>query len=326
VERRPIGGLSVWPIGLGCYPLTGGYGPVEPAEAIRTIHAALDSGVELLDTSDAYAGGANEALVGRALAGRRYQAVLATKFGWVVDAQGLPVGLDSSPARVRAACEASLRRLRIDTIDVYFQHRVDPSTPIEDTVDELGRLVSEGKVREFGLSEAAETTLRRARRAGPLAALQTEYSLWFRDPETSLLPVCEELGVTFVAYSPLGRGLLAGSVTDRADLDPADDRRNHPRFEPAHLERNLELVSGLTSIAQGLGLTAAQLALAWVLVRPGAVALVGTRRAHHLAEDLRSLERPLGAQTLAQLDERFRPGSGSGARHPASHLPTIDRG
>lgn len=321
-----VGGLQVGRLGLGCFAYTGGYGEVEEREAIATIHAALDAGIDLLDTSDAYAAGENERLVGRALAGHRDRAVLSTKFGWVLDAAGLPVGLDASPAGVRRACEASLGRLATDHIDVYLAHRIDPAVPIEETVSELLRLRDEGKIREFGLSEAGVATIRRAAVAGPLAALQTEYSLWSRDPEAELLPLCERLGVAFMAYSPLGRGFLAGAVRTRDALGPQDIRRGHPRFADGNLEHNLALVDRLAAHAAERGCTAAQLALAWVLAQPWPIVpIVATRRRTHLAENVAALELRLTPDELAAIGALVTPELVRGERHPADHMRTIGR-
>jgi aryl-alcohol dehydrogenase-like predicted oxidoreductase len=280
----------------------------------------------LLDTSDAYAAGRNEMLVGQALAGRRGQAVIATKFGWVLDETGKPVRRDSSPAHVRAACQASLSRLATDYIDIYIQHRVDPSTPIEETVGELVRLREEGKIRAFGLSEAGATTIKRADAVSPVGALQTEYSLWSREPEAELLPLCEQLGVTFMAYSPLGRGFLTGKIRREGDLEPTDYRRTQPRFQEENLRKNLKLVDRLAELARGLGCSPAQLALAWVLAQPWPIVPIpATRRKQHLIDNARSLDVHLDAGALKAIDEAFLAEQVSGARHPAEHMKTIDR-
>jgi aryl-alcohol dehydrogenase-like predicted oxidoreductase len=321
-----IGRLRVGRIALGCYAYTGGYGAAAERDAIATIHAALDAGVDLLDTSDAYAAGENERLVGRAVADRRERAVIATKFGWVLDAAGRPVALDCSPAAVRRSCEASLRRLGTDHVDVTMAHRVDPTVPIEETVGELVRLRDEGKVLEFGLSEAGPRTVERARVAGPLAVLQTEYSMWSRDPESEILPLCERLGVTFMAYSPLGRGFLAGAVRSRADLGADDIRLGHPRFSPENLAHNLALVDRLAAIADERGCTAAQLALAWVLAQPWRIVpIVATRRLEHLAENVAAIDLRLTAAELAEIGAVVAPALVHGERHPADHMKTIGR-
>ncbi len=291
-----------------------------------TIHTALDLGVTLLDTSDAYGAGANEELVGRSLAGRRNEAVIATKFGWVLDDAGAPVRLDSSPEHVRRACEASLKRLRTDHIDIYIQHRVDPSTPIGDTVGELVRLQAEGKIRAFGLSEAGVTTLSRAHEVAPLAALQTEYSLWSRDPEKELLPLCHRLSITFIAYSPLGRGFLTGTIRRADDLARNDFRRGNPRFQDENIARNLAFVDRLAELGRGLGCTAAQLALAWVVAQPwGIVPIPATRRKEHLIANVKALDVTLTPADLAAINEAVPPAAVQGARHPADHMKTIDR-
>lgn len=317
-------GTPVGRIGLGCFS----YGNSGRGEAVRTIRRALDLGVNLLDTSDAYEAGRNEEIVGEALAGRRSRAYVTTKFGWVLDATGRAVRLDGSAPHVRRSCEASLHRLRIDHIDLYIAHRIDPQVPIEETVGELSRLVSEGKVRQLGLSEAGPATLRRAHATHPLAALQTEYSLWSREPEAELLPLCRELGIAFVAYSPLGRGLLAGRVRTESDLGTGDIRRAHPRFQAGNLDRNVALVDRLAEVAAALGATPAQLALAWLLTRPGAVyAIPGTRRLEHLGENLDAMALA-AALTPAELESVGRavpPELVSGARHTAEHMPTIGR-
>ncbi len=320
-----IAGIEVGRIGLGCFALTGGYGPADETTALDTIHAAFDLGVNLLDTSDAYAAGENERLVGRAVAGRREQVVITTKFGWVLDANGKPVARDSSPTYVRAACESSLKRLGTNYIDLYIQHRVDPTTPIEATVGELIRLRDEGKIRAFGLSEAGITTIRRAHQTAPVAALQTEYSLWSREPERELLPLCTQLGIAFIAYSPLGRGFLSGGVRTTGDLPEADMRRAHPRFAEANLRWNLALVERLQALAEELGCTAAQLALAWIVAQPwGAVPIPATRHREHLQANVASLEIHLGETDLRAIEEAVPPQLVHGARHPAEHMKTIE--
>jgi len=321
-----IGGISVGRLGFGCFALSGGYGSADESAGVGTIHAALDLGMTLLDTSDAYGAGANEELIGRALAGRREQAVIATKFGWVLDDAGVPVKLNSSPAHIRKACEASLRRLRTDHIDIYIQHRVDPSTPIADTMGELARLREEGKVRAVGLSEAGTATLERAHDVMPLAALQTEYSLWSRDPERELLPLCHRLGITFIAYSPLGRGFLTGSVRKAGDLEPTDFRRGHPRFQDENLAHNVALVDRLAELADGLGCTASQLALAWIVAQPwGIVPIPATRSKEHLIANAKALDIPLGPADLKAINDAIPESSVHGARHPSEHMKTIDR-
>lgn len=321
-----IGGIEAGRMGFGCFALTGGYGSADESTAVETIHAALDLGLVLLDTSDAYAGGRNEELVGRALASRRDDAVLATKFGWVLDASGAPVRLDSSPRHVREACEASLRRLGTDHIDVYIQHRVDPATPIEATVGELTRLADEGKIREYGLSEAGVETIRRAALTSLIGALQTEYSLWSRDPEIELLPLCARLGTAFVAYSPLGRGFLSGAVRSTGDLEQNDFRRTHPRFQDENIEKNLGLVDRLGAVARELGCTTPQLALAWLLAQPWPVIPIpATRSQGHLRDNAKALDIELGPDALKAIAAAFPVSAVAGARHPAEHMKTIGR-
>lgn len=321
-----IGGIEVGRIGFGCFALSGGYGSADERSALKIIQAALDLGVSLLDTSDAYAAGANEALIGRAVAGRRDEAVIATKFGWVLDDAGIPVTLDSSPTHVRIACDASLKRLRTDYIDIYIQHRVDPSTPIEETMGELARLREEGKIRAIGLSEVGTATLARAHKAAPVAALQTEYSLWSRDPEADLLPLCEQFGITFIAYSPLGRGFLTGSVRNAGDLERTDFRRGQPRFQEENLRQNLAFVDRLAEVALGLGCTPSQLALAWILAQPwGIVPIPATRRNEHLIDNVKALDVRLSPADIETINSAIPVSLVRGARHPAEHMKTIDR-
>ena len=309
MKTRQLGksGLKVSAVGLGCMGMSEFYGTGDEAEAVATIHRALDLGVNLLDTADMYGLGANETLLGKAIRDRRGQVVLATKFGNVRDATGKFLGVNGRPEYVRSACEASLKRLGLDVIDLYYQHRVDPGVPIEDTVGAMRDLVLAGKVRFLGLSEAAPQTLRRAVKVHPIAALQTEYSLWTRDVEGEILPVCRELGIGFVAYSPLGRGFLTGRIKKIEDLSDADWRRNSPRFQAANLERNLELVHCIERTAKAKHCTPAQLALAWVLAQgDDIVPIPGTKRRLYLEENLEALSvKPWGFGFRAVGNETF---------------------
>lgn len=325
--RRTLGaGLSVSAMGLGCMGMSGIYGTVDEDEAIRTIHAALDAGVDFIDTSDMYGAGHNEELVGRAIAGRRDEVLLATKFGQVVGADGRPAGIDGSPAYVRQAFEASARRLGVDHVDLYFQHRVDPGTPIEETVGAMAELVEEGKVRYLGLSEASAATVRRAAAVHPIAALQSEYSLWWRGVEEEILPTCAEVGVGFVAYSPLGRGLLTGAVRTATDLADGDRRHDHPRFQGENLDRNVALVDAVSDVAERLGCSLPQLALAWLLARrPEIVPIPGAKRVAHLLDDLGALDVSLSGEDVALLDELVPVGAGAGLRYPEGALRAVER-
>src|SRR3989454_11975845 len=291
MKTRKLGttGGDIPAIGLGCMGMSSVYGAADDATSISVIHRAIELGVTFLDTADIYGTGGNEQLVGRAITGKRDQVILATKFGNVIKgnwADGKGYDIDGSPAYVKRAAEASLRRLGVETIDLYYQHRVDPRTPIEDTVGAMAELVEEGKVRHLGLSEAAPETIRRAHAVHPIAALQTEYSLWTRDPEHDVLQLTQELGITFVAYSPLGRGFLTGALKSPDDLAPNDWRRLNPRFQGDNFQKNLELVEELQAMAREKGTTAAQLALAWLLTRgENVVPIPGSRRIQRLAEN-----------------------------------------
>ncbi len=328
MQTRKLGaqGLQVAALGLGCMGMSEFYGATNEAESIRTIHRALDLGVTMLDTADMYGVGANEELVGRAVQGRRGQVVLATKFGNVRGQDGSFQGIDGSPRYVKQACDASLRRLRVDCIDLYYQHRVDPNTPIEETAGAMAELVQAGKVRFLGLSEAAADTVRRAHAVHPIAALQTEYSLWSRDPETELLPTLRELGIGFVPYSPLGRGFLTGQIKMFDDLAPDDFRRHAPRFQGANFQKNLDLVHQLEELAAQKGCTPAQLSLAWLLVQgPNIVPIPGTRRVATLEQNLGTLDVTLSAAELAQIDAVAPQGAATGERYPAAAMNALNR-
>jgi aryl-alcohol dehydrogenase-like predicted oxidoreductase len=301
------------------------YGPRNEEESIATIHLALDLGVNFLDTADMYGTGHNEELVGKAIKGRRNDIVLATKFGNVRGPDSSFLGINGRPEYVRSACEASLRRLNIETIDLYYQHRVDAGVPIEETVGAMARLIEEGKVRRLGLSEAAPATIRRAHRTHPITALQTEYSLWSRDPEGEILSTCRELGIAFVAYSPLGRGFLTGRFKSVEDLTPEDFRRNHPRFQSENLKRNLELVRRLEQIATEKGCKASQLALAWVLAQgEDIVPIPGTTRRAHLEENIAALELKLSPDDLARINEVAPKGITAGERYSEAAMKVVN--
>jgi aryl-alcohol dehydrogenase-like predicted oxidoreductase len=329
MKMRQLGrsGLAVSALGLGCMGMSEFYAGRDDRESVATIHRALDLGVVLLDTSDAYGPHTNEELVGRAIRGRRDEVVLATKFGLVRDAANAAFrGVNGKPDYVRSACEGSLRRLGVETIDLYYLHRVDPATPIEATVGAMADLVKQGKVRHLGLSEAAPATLRRAASVHPIAALQNEYSLWSRDPEDEILDTCRELGVGFVAYSPLGRGFLTGQIRQFEDLAPDDYRRSSPRFQGANFVRNLELVKRVGQIATEKNCKPSQLALAWVLAQGADVLPIpGTKRRQYLEENVAALDVRLTADDLRRLDEVMPPGIAAGTRYPTEGMRAINR-
>ncbi len=328
MKTRELGksGLAVSALGLGCMGMSEFYGAHDEREAIATIHEAMDLGINLLDTADAYGPFTNEQLVGRAIQGHRDEVILATKFGNVRGADGRFLGINGRPEYVMAACDASLRRLRVNTIDLYYQHRVDPNTPIEDTVGAMERLVEQGKVRYLGLSEAAIDTLRRAHAVHPIAALQTEYSLWSRDPEDGLLDACRELGIGFVAYSPLGRGFLAGRFKSFDDLAPDDWRRTSPRFQGENFQKNLDLVERLKEMAAEKGCTAAQLALAWVLAQgEDIVPIPGTKQRQYVRENVGTLDVEITPEDFERLDEIAPKGVAAGERYAEQGMTTVNR-
>jgi aryl-alcohol dehydrogenase-like predicted oxidoreductase len=326
LEQRRLGsgGLVVSAIGLGCMGMSEFYGATDEGESAATIQRALDLGVSLIDTADIYGPFTNERLVGRALRGRREEAVLATKFGNVRNERGERLGIDGSPDYVRRACEASLERLGVDHIDLYYQHRVDPSTPIEDTVGAMAGLVEQGKVRFLGLSEASPATIRRAHAVHPISALQSEYSLWTRDPEDAVLETVRELGIGFVAYSPLGRGFLTGQFADTEKLAADDFRRNNPRFQGENARHNAALVETVVALAAEKGVTPAQVALAWVLSRgDDVVPIPGTKRRTYLEQNVAAAGIELSMDELERLEQAFPRGAAAGERYP--DMSSIDR-
>ena len=328
MKQRQLGrqGLRVSALGLGCMGMSEFYGTVSEAEAIATVHRALDLGINFLDTADMYGPFTNERLVGRAIRGRRSEVVIATKFGIERREDGSYVGVNGRPEYVRRACDASLRRLGVDHVDLYYQHRVDPNVSIRETVGAMGELVQAGKVRHLGLSEAAPATLRRAVEEHPIAALQTEYSLWSRDPEDEIFATARELGIGFVAYSPLGRGFLGGQIQSFEDLEPDDYRRSTPRFQGENFQANLDLVARVVEIAERRGVSPAQLALAWVMARgEDVVPIPGTSRRRHLEENAAAADVELTGDELAALDEAMPRGAAAGDRYPPRGMRAVDR-
>ncbi|HEY1157941.1 MAG TPA: aldo/keto reductase [Arthrobacter sp.] len=323
MKTRTIGQLTVSALGLGCMGMSEFYGDGDEQESIATIHEFLDAGGSLLDTADMYGPFTNEKLVGRAIAGRREDVVLATKFGNERREDGSWVGINGRPEYVRAACDASLQRLGVDHIDLYYQHRVDKTVPIEDTVGAMAELVQAGKVRHLGLSEASAETIRRAHAVHPITALQTEYSLWEREPETKVFPVLAELGIGFVPYSPLGRGFLTGQIRSVDDFAEDDFRKHSPRFQGENFTRNLELVDRVKELADRKGCTPGQLALAWLLAQgEHVVPIPGTKKRERLRENLGAVDIELGVEDLQLLDQLAPAGAPAGARYPK--MSTID--
>jgi aryl-alcohol dehydrogenase-like predicted oxidoreductase len=325
IPRRKLGSLEVSAIGLGCMGMSDFYGPSDDKASVELLHAAIDMGVDFLDTADMYGVGRNERLIGQVLQTRRKDVVIATKFGNVRAPDGTSLGISGSPEYVRSACDASLQRLGVEQIDLYYQHRVDRKVPIEDTVGAMADLVKQGKVRHLGLSEASVPTLRRAASVHPIAALQTEYSLWSRDAEIEVLPACKELGIGFVAYSPLGRGFLTGAIRSPDQLDPSDWRRQNPRFKSENLPANLALVDAVKEIATARGCTPAQLALAWLLDRdPNIVPIPGTRRLERLQENAAATAITLTHDERKKIASVLTARPVAGTRYPEAGMASVN--